>query len=166
MQKAGWEQQPKPVTNKYPPVWELVLKDILNSPFPHPQMKMVCDLMVEDIKRRDEFGLQKYGTRLQPFNGRNPIKDTYEELLDAIVYTRAAIFEEEQNKIVTQDRQMTLAALVSVYRTTIESALKIKYCLSLQEGKSSNNESSATTKDDRSPQEFLPNQSNLIVPGR
>ena len=68
-------KQPKPIKNDNPAVWDLVLKD---------------------IKERDKFGFKKYGKRLQPFNGRNVLFDLYQELLDAVVYIRQAIYERDK----------------------------------------------------------------------
>ncbi|ADD80857.1 gp071 [Rhodococcus phage ReqiDocB7] len=41
---------------------------------------------IADMKARKEFGLKKYGTALQPHNGRNAIKDAYDEAMDLCVY--------------------------------------------------------------------------------
>jgi len=60
------------------------------KPNSHPAM---WDLVLEDIKTRDEFGLKKYGTRLQPHNGRDPLIDAYQEALDLVVYLRQAVYE-------------------------------------------------------------------------
>jgi len=68
------ERQPKPIENDMPFVWDLVL---------------------EDIKERDISGSRKYGTRLQPFNGRDVLKDAYQEALDLVVYLRQAIYERD-----------------------------------------------------------------------
>ena len=67
-------KQPKPVKNDYPASWSLVKKDIDN---------------------RDAFGKKKYGVHLQPFNGRDMIRDIYEELLDAVVYIRSLLYERD-----------------------------------------------------------------------
>lgn len=61
------EKQPDPIPNHHPALW---------------------DLIISDMKGRDELGLKNYGTRLQPFNGRSAIKDVYEELLDGMVYLK------------------------------------------------------------------------------
>lgn len=74
------KEQPAPVANKRPAVW---------------------DLVIEDMKGRDQTGLARYGTRLQPFNGRKALQDLYEELLDAVVYTRQKIEEVTRPKIDT-----------------------------------------------------------------
>jgi hypothetical protein len=63
-----------PIHNKYPAIW---------------------DLVIMDINKRDAFGVKKYGFRLQPFNGRDPLWDAYQEALDLVAYLRQAIFEKE-----------------------------------------------------------------------
>jgi hypothetical protein len=70
--------QPMPVKNKLPAVWDLVLAD---------------------IRVRDQIGQERYKTRLQPFNGRDSLRDLYEELLDAVVYVRQLIYEVENGKV-------------------------------------------------------------------
>lgn len=49
--------------------------------------------VINDMNARRDFGLKKYGTVLQPFNGRNPLVDAYQEQLDNLVYTKQAIIE-------------------------------------------------------------------------
>lgn len=68
------EEQLKPVKNNHDPVWELV---------------------VEDMKKRDHVGRQRYGTPLQPFNGRDALRDAYEEALDLAVYLRQVVEERQ-----------------------------------------------------------------------
>ena len=68
-------KQPPPTTNNRKPVWEVV---------------------IEDMKKRDQVGRQRYGTPLQPFNGRDALKDSYEEVLDLAVYLRQAIIERDE----------------------------------------------------------------------
>jgi hypothetical protein len=53
-------------------------------------------MVIEDMKARDDFGRLKYGTPLQPFNGRSALRDAYQEALDLAVYLRQRIFEEEK----------------------------------------------------------------------
>ena len=53
----------------------------------------VWDLVMADMAERDMDGLRKYGTRLQPGNGRKPLVDAYQEALDLAVYLRQEIFE-------------------------------------------------------------------------
>ena len=65
-------EQAAPEVNHLPAVWELVLAD---------------------MAARDADGRRKYGVPLQPFNGRDPLVDAYQESLDQSVYLRSAIFE-------------------------------------------------------------------------
>jgi hypothetical protein len=68
------QPEPQPITNSGPAVW---------------------DLVIQDMRERDASGLEKYGTRLQPHNGRNALVDAYQEALDLVVYLRQAIVEQE-----------------------------------------------------------------------
>lgn len=64
------------------------------QPDPKQNDKPACwDLVITDMKDRDDWGRSKYGTPLQPFNGRNALVDLYQELLDATVYCRQMIEE-------------------------------------------------------------------------
>lgn len=69
------KDQKKPTPNKSKPIWELV---------------------IADMKERNEVGTARYGTPLQAFNGRDALMDVYQELLDAAVYIRQQIEETKQ----------------------------------------------------------------------
>lgn len=66
--------EPKPVPNDTTPVWEMV---------------------INDFQERDSLGRTKYGTPLQAFNGRDALKDAYQEACDLVVYLRQAIYERD-----------------------------------------------------------------------
>ncbi len=66
--------QPPPSRNDLPAVWPLVLAD---------------------MHERDKIGRQRYGTPLQPFNGRDALADAYQEALDLAVYLRQALYERD-----------------------------------------------------------------------
>lgn len=53
------------------------------------------DLVIEDMHKKDKAGECKYGVRLQAFNGRDPLVDAYQEVLDLAVYLRQQIYERE-----------------------------------------------------------------------
>lgn len=111
--------QPQPIKNDFPAVWDLVLKDF-ETPFQNNtnesavyvkslemlfavasnlmkngDIEVVQAKVVEDMKARNEFGIQKYGMALQPFNGRQAIQDAYEEVLDLVAYLRQHKFEHD-----------------------------------------------------------------------
>lgn len=71
---GGVADQPDPIPNERRPVWELV---------------------IEDMQERDRVGRERYGTPLQPHNGRDPLVDAYQEALDLAVYLRQAIAERD-----------------------------------------------------------------------
>lgn len=66
--------QPDPVPNDHPAVWDLVM---------------------DDMRARDAKGQATYGTRLQPHNGRDALRDAYEEALDLAAYLRQALYERD-----------------------------------------------------------------------
>lgn len=49
------------------------------------------DLVIADMRERNQTGIRKYGTPLQPFNGRDNLIDAYQEALDLAVYLRNEI---------------------------------------------------------------------------
>jgi hypothetical protein len=55
------------------------------------------DLVIEDMQKRKEFGLKKYSTLLQAFNGRRPLQDMYEELIDFMVYLQQYMYETDNS---------------------------------------------------------------------
>lgn len=55
----------------------------------------VQSMVIADIEERRQLGISRYGTALQPFNGRNTLKDLNDELMDAVIYTRALLAMQE-----------------------------------------------------------------------
>ena len=70
--RLATDEQPEPRPTSSRPVWELV---------------------VEDMRARDQLGRRRYGVPLQAGNGRDALRDAYEEALDLAVYLRQAIEE-------------------------------------------------------------------------
>lgn len=69
-----FEEQPSPESNNKPYVYSLLL---------------------EDLESRYKIGMQRYGKALQPFNGRDALRDAYEEAIDLAFYLRQAIYERD-----------------------------------------------------------------------
>lgn len=46
-----------------------------------------------DLEKREQLGIERYGTALYPRNGRDALQDAYEEALDLCCYLRQAIEE-------------------------------------------------------------------------
>lgn len=51
--------------------------------------------VIADIEERRKVGIQRYGTALQPHNGRDALRDAYEEALDLACYLKQAIVERD-----------------------------------------------------------------------
>lgn len=67
---------------------------IVDQPPPIPSDRAaVWDLVIADMHERDAVGRERYGTPLQPHNGRDALVDAYQEALDLVVYLRQAIEE-------------------------------------------------------------------------
>lgn len=70
-----------------------------DQPLPQKNdLPCVQDMVMADIEARKALGICRYGTVLQPHNGRNYLKDVYEELLDAAIYVRGLMYEQENPK--------------------------------------------------------------------
>jgi hypothetical protein len=77
--------QPKPVKNQERPTWDRVIEDDLA---PREAWSVITDVSI-----RDREGAQKYGVHHQPFNGRDTLRDAYEEAMDLVCYLKAVILE-------------------------------------------------------------------------
>lgn len=51
--------------------------------------------VIKDIVERREVGIQRYGTALQPHNGRDALRDAYEEAIDLAMYLKQLIVERD-----------------------------------------------------------------------
>lgn len=69
------ETQPAPKRNNYP---------------------YVQDQVIADMQERRDFGVNEYGTGIQPFNGRSSPQEVYEEELDKIFYIKQWMIEREE----------------------------------------------------------------------
>jgi len=70
----------------------------MDQPDPKPGKVVVGEVVIQDFLERMEVGKQRYGTYLQTYNGRNALWDLYQELMDACMYVRQRILEEEQDE--------------------------------------------------------------------
>ena len=70
---------------------------IRDQPPPRPSGGDIWALVMADMKDRRRLGIQRYGTPLQPHNGRDSLVDAYQEALDLCVYLRQAIEERKHH---------------------------------------------------------------------
>lgn len=59
---------------------------------------IVHELVIEDLKERLAFGVRKYNEPLRAFNGRDALRDAYEEALDGVTYLKQAVIEVEAQR--------------------------------------------------------------------
>jgi hypothetical protein len=71
-------EEPKPIqTEDSEPVLSFVLKTMHFSG---------RHFLGADLEARAKLGMERYGTPLMTHNGRDPLADLYQELLDALMY--------------------------------------------------------------------------------
>jgi hypothetical protein len=54
------------------------------------------EMVIKDMAKRLELGIERYGTGLQVGNGRDMLQDAYEEALDLCVYLRGIMYERDK----------------------------------------------------------------------
>lgn len=59
----------------------------------------VQGMVRDDLVTREAIGVERYGTALQPHNGRDMLRDAYEEVLDLACYLRGAIAERPREDV-------------------------------------------------------------------
>jgi hypothetical protein len=66
------------------------------QPFPRINKNPILQkLVIEDMAKRLELGIERYGTGLQAYNGRDMLQDAYEEALDLCVYLKGIMYERD-----------------------------------------------------------------------
>ena len=75
--------EPAPQNQDGPALWPMIIAELEQEADP------AYLLVAKDARERHEFGVKKYGVPLVANNGRNHLRDAYQELLDLIVYLRA-----------------------------------------------------------------------------
>lgn len=67
-----------------------------DQPLPVPNGQPdIQSQVIADIAARRELGIQRYGTALQPHNGRDALRDAYEEAIDLAMYLKQALVERD-----------------------------------------------------------------------
>jgi hypothetical protein len=90
--------QCKAFVRPIPNVDTTATRAVHDQPPPNPEdasKPAVWPLVIVDMCERDRVGRARYGTPLQPNNGRDALKDAYQEALDLAAYLRQAIYERD-----------------------------------------------------------------------
>lgn len=68
-----------------------------DQPLPNKNnFPFIQDQVIADIESRKAIGIERYGTALQPFNGRDALQDAYEEAIDLAVYLKQCLVERNE----------------------------------------------------------------------
>lgn len=91
------------------------------QPMPVPNDRpSIQSLVRADLGVREQVGIQRYGTPLQAGNGRDALRDAYEEALDLATYLRQVIEERDFTRsLVTtllEQRDVLVRALTDCVR--------------------------------------------------
>ena len=80
------------------------------QPMPVPNdTASIQEMVRQDLLTREELGRAKYGTALQAHNGRDALRDAYEEALDLCCYLRQALAEREETEPTAAAQRLALA---------------------------------------------------------
>jgi len=79
---------------------------VLEQTIPKGSGNDIAKLIQKDIESRAEVGKNKYGERLKANNGRDALVDLYQELLDACMYLRQIM--EEENTTIVESKEIIL----------------------------------------------------------
>ncbi len=101
-------------------VWPAVWQDVRQISTVYP----VSEQVIADMADRDRIGWERYNGPLVVHDGRNTLVDLYQELLDAIVYTKKTLMEGRGDG----------HALAEIYTGLIEQACAVRWMIHQQLG--------------------------------
>lgn len=90
-----WSSAPSAAENEH--------ADSNSQPAPTGNGPSVTDAVMEDLRYRREHGINKYGTELRANNGRDPLVDAYQEVLDLALYLKQTLMERDAAKNAMHD---------------------------------------------------------------
>lgn len=75
--------------------WGAIVTQVEAEPVkPAERRTQVLPLVLDDLAKRIEGGAKEYGEPLTTFNGRKPLQDAYEEVLDLALYLKQELLEQ------------------------------------------------------------------------
>jgi len=130
--------EPAPVANDNPAVWDLVIADtkidttsitrVLTPRLAHKAL--IQKLLLKDFQDRSDFGFKKYGVRLQVGNKRDALVDLFQEVCDAVVYSRLCL--EERGLTPINDNGIDME---DVYLDLLDTAHQLRAAIYKRDGK-------------------------------
>lgn len=120
------EDQPPPQATDLPPSWEAVISDMRT--IVQPTLGRRVERVIQDMAERDQAGRSRYGVPLTPNNGRDSLIDLYQEVLDAAVYAKNWLMEDNLHK------KDSVATVYDVYLHLLHTTVMLRDIISLQAG--------------------------------
>lgn len=130
--------------------WSLVVSDLDKIQFPDAVRSQVKTLVIADIHIRDN------GT-----DEANTLETAYRGSLDVLASVRQLIEEKSGQRVLTQDTELIMRALLDVYNAALNTSLQLRYFIKLEKDK---NESTTDTSNVGGSEESRQHQSNLVIP--
>lgn len=108
-----------------------------DQPLPTPNdTPSIQSLVRADLDQREQLGIQRYGTPLQAHNGRDALRDAYEEAQDLTCYLRQLLEERRnpaflviqtmQERIANRDAELQRRAdLITELRKQLDGAIRL-----------------------------------------
>lgn len=116
-------EQAAPVPNDQPSSHDLVVRDILSRDLKWDlsvgTARHIRDRVAEDLEARKQLGLDRYGSILQAHNGRDMLRDAYEEAQDLAVYLRGCLSEIDESSL-------EYLVLFEIYDDTVTGLVRMK----------------------------------------
>jgi hypothetical protein len=73
-------------------------------------------LVIQDIEKRRELGISRYGVALQANNGRDALLDAYEEAMDLTIYLKQALTERDAESVSITPLVDEMTGKVSIHK--------------------------------------------------
>lgn len=69
------------------------------QPLPTPGQQNVFDALIAALRAREAQGIATYGRSLETFNGRDALRDAFEESCDQTLYLLQALLERDARRV-------------------------------------------------------------------
>lgn len=107
--REAWEAEQKAATPT-----RATPRDEADQPLPTPNHHIdVQTLLVRDIEARRDVGIERYGTALQPDNGRDMLQDALDEAIDLGVYVRGEMARRDLRRDEVPERAKILIEAIN-----------------------------------------------------
>lgn len=110
--------EPAPIKNDGQSIHDLVIADIIKQYPTDLRPVEGHSSIIDELLDRKHFGLEKYGTILQAHNGRDPLRDALDEMVDLLVYLRQA-----------KEEKLGGRSLKRLYDLTVQQAVTLKFLI-------------------------------------